>query len=238
MSVPMVRKYVCGPGYSEAVLTSGLVPACVSPGLVFEGLISARWFWLATGISATATFELNGPTTPTTDWSLESAVMLAAPWAGSCPFLSTVASSLLVYLRVQPPSVLLVFAWVTARWAAFSTGGPSVASPPVRGRSVATEIVPWQEARLPPPPPDAEGPLEVPQADSAAIPTTPKMGSNRLVRIMKISKAGEQVVLIYTPQGIAVKPPGCLDNACRGRERRGFINRSKAMFRIVHLRGR
>ena len=73
-----------------------------------------------------------------------------------------------------------------------------VASPPVRGRSVATEIVPWQEARLPPPLPDAEGPVDVPHADSAAIPTTPKMGSNRLVRIMKISKTGEQQVCLST----------------------------------------
>ena len=78
----------------------------VRHGLVFEGLISARCSVEATGISASATDELNGPTTPMTVASEASAVMFAAPCAGSCPFFRTVESSLLTYFSVQPPMSL------------------------------------------------------------------------------------------------------------------------------------
>src|SRR3984893_9703092 len=110
----MTRKYVCGPLYREAVSISELVPAMVRPGLVFDGLMRARWFCEASGISANATFELNGPTTPMTDESLASPVMLVTPCAGLCPFFRTLESSLETYFSVQPPRVLFAFAWVTA----------------------------------------------------------------------------------------------------------------------------
>jgi hypothetical protein len=82
----------------------------VRQGLVLDGLISARWFSVAFGISAKATDELNGPTTPTTEVSAASASMFFAPSAGSCLPLATDESSLLTYFSVQPPSVLAVMA--------------------------------------------------------------------------------------------------------------------------------
>jgi len=84
--------------------------------------------------------------------------------------------------------------------AACWTGGPSVASPPVKGRSVATLLLPWHDERLPLPPlllPPVVL-LEVPHADSAAIPMTPTKCSNRFDKIMKISKTGELVVCLST----------------------------------------
>src|SRR5579862_687883 len=138
----------------------------VRQGLVFEGLIKARWFCDATGISASATDELNGPTTPITVPSDASAVMFAAPCAGSCPFLRTVESSLLMYLSVQPPMSLDAIAWFTASSAASCGKGPSVASPPVSGRSVATVIVPWHAAIPVAPAEELVVVDEVPQAAS------------------------------------------------------------------------
>src|ERR1039457_5206392 len=87
-SLAMTRKYVCGPGYSEAVLmlivgSLQTGTTAVRHGLVFEGLIKARWLVEATGISASATEELKGPTTPITVASEASAVMFAAPCCGS-----------------------------------------------------------------------------------------------------------------------------------------------------------
>src|ERR1700730_5541304 len=110
----MTRKYVCGPLYREAVSISELVPAMVSPGFVFDGLMRARWFCEAIGISANAAHELNGPTPPITEESLASPVMLVTPWAGSCPFFRTLESSLETYFNEQPPRAWLAFAWVTA----------------------------------------------------------------------------------------------------------------------------
>src|ERR1700694_4388435 len=101
----MTRKYVCGPLYREAVSISELVPAMVSPGFVFDGLMRARWFCEAIGISANATPELKGPTTPMTEESLASPVMLVTPWGGSCPFFRTLESSLETYFSVHPPRV-------------------------------------------------------------------------------------------------------------------------------------
>jgi len=52
--------------------------------LVFEGLIRARLARFATGISAAATPELNGPTTPRMSLLEMMSVMFWAPFVASC----------------------------------------------------------------------------------------------------------------------------------------------------------
>src|SRR5437899_2452910 len=59
---------------------SGSEPAMVRPGSVFDGLIWARPAALLMGSSATATLELNGPTTPTTALFDASSRRFCAPW--------------------------------------------------------------------------------------------------------------------------------------------------------------
>ena len=76
------------------VSTSGRLPAMVRPGLVLAGLSRSIPARLAMGISAMATDELKGPTTPTTAGLVVSAIMFCAPSAGSCSPLATEASFL------------------------------------------------------------------------------------------------------------------------------------------------
>src|ERR1700730_8500242 len=56
----------------------------VRQGNVLDGLIRAIGAWLATGMSASATPLLSGPTTPATMASPIMAVTLALPTAASC----------------------------------------------------------------------------------------------------------------------------------------------------------
>ncbi len=168
-------------GFSDAVLMSGLLPTMVSPGLVLDGLICTRLALLEMGSSASATLELKGPMTPSTEESPASSVMFCAPCCGSCLPSATEESSLATNLTVQPPSSLLLVAWVTASCAPFWVGLPSDASLPLTGRSEATVTLPVQDAR-PPPPPD-DGPvvlLDVPQPASTAKDTAPRMGTSRI----------------------------------------------------------
>src|ERR1700694_571065 len=50
---------------------------------VAEGLTNARLYWLATGISAFASVELNGPTMPRISESTPIRLMFCVPLAGS-----------------------------------------------------------------------------------------------------------------------------------------------------------
>ena len=179
MSVAKTRKKVIFPlGRSDSVLIVEFEPGMVSPGLVLEGLIRARSAAMAIGCSAWHTLELKGPTTPTTVASPASAVMLAAPWFGSCLPSATDASSLSISVKVHvPPSRWLALAWVTASCAPWRVGMPSVASPPV-GRSVATVTVPVHAA---PPPLLLAGALLVPQAASAPMAAIDAIDKNPLV---------------------------------------------------------
>jgi len=74
-----------------------------------------------------------------------------------------------MYFSVQPPSGFFWFACSTASCAAYAGNGPSVASPPVRGRSVATETVPLHPAIPPPPLLLVVVFVEVPHADSPGV---------------------------------------------------------------------
>src|SRR5258708_10307286 len=161
---------------------SGLLPAMVRPGLVFDGLISTRLALLEMGSSARATLELNGPTTPSTDASPASSVMFCAPCCGSCLPRATEESSLVTRLSLQPPRGFAAAAWSTASWGPFWAGFPPEPSLPLTGRSVASVTLPVQDARPPPPdPPPVELLLlDVPQPASTARDTTPKIGANRV----------------------------------------------------------
>ena len=77
-----------------------------------------------------------------------------------------------------------MFACSTASWAAYAGNGPSVASPPVRGRSVATETVPVHAAIPAPPLLLVALFVEVPHADRAISPAAPAMGSSLLDKLM------------------------------------------------------
>src|SRR5438876_7291919 len=89
-SVVTTRKYVTLPvGRYVAILSlSPLQPTaaefCVRQGLVLDGLIRASGILLAMGISARATLLLKGPTAPTIRASPCIAVILLAPFCGSC----------------------------------------------------------------------------------------------------------------------------------------------------------
>src|SRR2546430_5627002 len=138
--------------------------------LVLAGLICARCARLLIGISARATFELNGPTTPRTLESLTNCCMCCAPFCGSCTPLT--ASSRLETLIVKPSTVVCVW---TAYLTPFRVGIPSDASAPDSGRSTPILMVPL--LAVPPP--------LVPQAASATLATArPASNFDNLIELL------------------------------------------------------
>jgi hypothetical protein len=130
---------------------------CVTPLFVLAGL-REQACPLKTGISALATFELNGPTTPITPVSATSVCMLVAPCVGSwTPF---TASSWTLMSRVYPPTPPLAFCCAMASFTPFAVGTPLAVSPPLIGSSVPIFSVPFEPAAALPPA-DAAG-LEPP----------------------------------------------------------------------------
>src|SRR5437764_13165742 len=128
----------------------------VRHSLVLDGLIIASGAWLATGISAAATPELNGPTMPRTLVLEMICWTFWAPLVGSC--LPLTASSNGVNFSVKP---LRLPACETAKAAPYCVGRPLEASAPEVGRSLAISISPL----LPPPPP------VLPQAKATIVAT-------------------------------------------------------------------
>src|SRR5690349_13088275 len=128
----------------------------VRHSFVFDGLTIASGAWLATGISAAATPELNGPTMPSTLVLEMICCTFCAPLVGSC--LPLTASSNGTNFSVKP---LTLPACSTAKAAPYWVGRPLDASAPDVGRSLAMSISPL----LPPPPP----PLVPPQAKATKV---------------------------------------------------------------------
>src|SRR2546425_12912499 len=126
--------------------------------LVLAGLICARCARLLIGISARATLELNGPTTPRTAESLTNCWRFWAPFCGSWTPLT--ASSRLETWIVKPSTVPAVW---TPYLTPLRVGIPSDASAPDSGRSTPILMVPL--LAVPPP--------LVPQAASATLATAP-----------------------------------------------------------------
>src|SRR2546430_2971219 len=129
----------------------------VRHSLVLDGLIIASGAWLATGISAAATPELNGPTMPRTLVLEMICWTFWAPLVGSC--LPLTASSNGVNFSVKP---LRLPACETAKAAPYCVSRPLEASAPEVGRSLAISISPL----LPPPPPPV-----LPQAKATIVAT-------------------------------------------------------------------
>src|SRR5580700_4591413 len=107
----------------------------------------------------------------------------------------------------------VAFAWVTASSAAIWTYGPSVTSPPVSGRSVATVIVPLHPAMPAAVLPD-EVPVDaVPQAASApnaaivAIDKNPLVGLTICWLLLSSHEAVLMKGLVYTrAYGVVNRP--------------------------------
>src|SRR5581483_3513796 len=113
--------------------------------LVLEGLTMASGALFATGISAAATPELNGPTMPRILVFEIICWTFCAPLVGSC--LPLTASSNGTNFSVKPSTEPF---WATANWAPYCVGRPLDASAPETGRSLAMSISPLDV--LPPPP--------------------------------------------------------------------------------------
>src|SRR5256886_11264950 len=157
--------------------------------LVLAGLICARCARLLIGISALATLELNGPTTPSTAESLTNCCMFCAPFCGSCTPLT--ASSRLETWIVKPSTVPAVW---TAYLTPFSVGIPSDASAPDSGRSTPILIVPL--LAVPPP--------LVPQPASAPLSTArPASNFDNLIELL-LPKIRLERVLSPMPEGVAL----------------------------------
>src|SRR5437660_1497792 len=157
--------------------------------LVLAGLICARCARLLIGISARATLELNGPTTPRTAESFTNDWRFCAPFCGSWTPLT--ASSRLETSIVKPSTVPAVW---TAYLTPFRVGIPSDASAPDSGRSTPILMVPL--LAVPPPP--------VPHAASATL-TTARPASNfdNLIELLLPNIRSERV-LSPMPQGVAL----------------------------------
>src|SRR5690348_17183585 len=133
----------------------------VRHSLVFDGLIIASGALLATGISAAATPELNGPTMAS---SLVFEIICWTFWVplvGSC--LPLTASSNGTNFSVKP---LRLPACSTAKAAPYWVGSPLEASAPEVGRSLPMSISPLLP--FPPPPPEPQA-----KATKAAAMRTP-----------------------------------------------------------------
>src|SRR5712691_12958352 len=129
----------------------------VRHSFVFDGLIIPSGALLATGISAAATPELNGPTMPRTLVLEMICWTFWAPLVGSC--LPLTASSNGTNFSVKP---LTLPACSTANAAPYCVGRPLDESAPEVGRSLAMSISPL----LPPPPPP-----ELPHAQATSVAT-------------------------------------------------------------------
>src|SRR6266576_6536759 len=169
--------------------------------LVLAGLICARCARLLIGISARATFELNGPTTPRTLESLTNCCMFWAPFCGSWTPLT--ASSRLETSIVKPSTVVCVW---TAYLTPFRVGIPSEASAPDSGRSTPILMVPL--LAVPPP--------LVPQAASATLATArPASNFDNLIetllpkiRLERVSSPMPESVALYTTLPTALQQLG------------------------------
>src|SRR5438876_1726107 len=158
--------------------------------LVLAGLICARCALLLIGISARATLELNGPTTPRTFESLTNCWRFWAPFCGSWTPLT--ASSRLETSIVKPSTVPAVW---TAYLTPFRVGIPSEASAPDSGRSTPILIVPL--LAVPPPP-------LVPQAASATLATArPASNFDNLIELL-LPKIRFARVPSPIPEGVAL----------------------------------
>src|SRR5438128_5713784 len=159
--------------------------------LVLAGLICARCARLLIGISARATLELKGPTTPMTVESLTNCCMFCAPFCGSCTPLT--ASSRLETWMVKPSTVVCVWA---AYLTPFSVGIPSDASAPDSGRSTPILRVPLF----------VEPPPVVPQAASARLAiASPASNCGKLIRSSFQIRCKR--VLSLLPEGVALYTP-------------------------------
>ncbi len=105
----------------------------VRPGSVFAGPHCTRPAAFPIGISARATAELTGPTTPITDGSSTSACRFAAPRSTLLtPFTASSSASMSTVMPVEPAAA---FASAIARRTPLRMGSPSRDSPPDSGRS-------------------------------------------------------------------------------------------------------
>ncbi len=105
----------------------------VRPGSVFAGPHCTRPAAFPIGISARATAELTGPTTPITDGSSTSACTFAAPRSTLLtPFTASSSASMSTVMPVEPAAA---FASAIARRTPLRMGSPSRDSPPDSGRS-------------------------------------------------------------------------------------------------------
>src|SRR5579859_2812577 len=161
----------------------GLPPnsGLVRQSFVFDGLTIARDPRFATGISAAATFELNGPTIPRILLSLSICWTFCVPFCGSCAPLTV--SSKPFQVSLNPFSVPVDS---TANWTPFWVGMPSDASAPETGRSLAMMISPLLVPALGAPPPVP--PVE--QAEARIDPAANAVSSQRFCIDTSSSFAG------------------------------------------------
>src|SRR2546421_6270535 len=156
--------------------------------LVLAGLICARCARLLIGISARATLELNGPTTPRTFESLTNCWRFWAPFCGSWTPLT--ASSRLETSIVKPSTVPAVW---TAYLTPFRVGIPSDASAPDSGRSTPILMVPLF----------VEPPPVVPQAARARLAiASPASNFGKFIRSSFQIRCKR--VLSLLPEGVAL----------------------------------
>ncbi len=106
----------------------------VRPGFVVEAAIIARPASFEMGISAFATFELNGPNIASTLESETNVFTFCAPCAGSCA--PATASSSASACSLNAPNTWCALASSIASMAPCCVGMPCAASPPLTGRSM------------------------------------------------------------------------------------------------------
>src|SRR5205807_7748948 len=157
--------------------------------LVLAGLICARFARLLIGMSARATLQLNGPTTPRTFEALTNCWRFCAPFCGSWTPLTE--SSRFETSIVKPSPVPAV---CTAYLTPFRVGIPSDASASDSGSSRPILMVPL--LAVPPP--------LVPQPASATLATArPASSFDNLIELLLPNIRSERV-LSPMPQGVAL----------------------------------